>query len=100
MRSRRDFSLESKILSKFTVSASPFNSVAPLIPVSLYCLQRKVSAFSSLGPLRAGGISAVVDLCSLPGNPRCILAAVAGGGNTSLGYVCRFSSWPCVPANT
>lgn len=34
MRSRRDFSLESKILSKFTVSASPFNSAAPLIPVS------------------------------------------------------------------
>lgn len=92
--------LGSKILNKFTVSASPFNSVAPLLPVSLYFLQRKVSPFSSLGPLRTGGISAVVGLCSPPGNLRCVLAAIAGGGSSSLGRVCSSSSLSSVPANT
>lgn len=56
--------------------------------------------FSSLGPLRAGGISAVVGLCSLPGDLRCILAAIAGGRNSVSGYMCNSSSWLSVPANT
>lgn len=92
--------LGTKILSKLTVSASPFDSAAPLISVSLYCLQMKVSAFSSLGHFRAGGISAVAGLCSPAGSLRYIPAAIAGGGNSGLSCVCCSNSWSSVPANT
>lgn len=63
VRNKEGFLLGSKILNQLTVSAC-LNSAAPLIPVSLYCLERKVSAFSSFGPLLAGGLCSGVSVFS------------------------------------
>lgn len=92
VRCRRDFCFRVRYLANLQYLLL-FLMVQLLTPVFLYCLQRKVFAFCSLGSLRAGATSAVVCLYSPPGNLRCILAAIAGGGNTSLGCVCSFSSW-------
>lgn len=54
VRSRRDFLLGSKILSKFTVSASPYNSSAPLISVLSPVCRGRSLCFPPLDLLEQG----------------------------------------------